>query len=139
MNIDDKKRFAVLMHWLAKKYPLGRDDAGVEKVRTLTQDDLRDWFDALKDIRIERLEWGAKYLYGHSKFFPRPPELREAAEKAPSTVVPAIKYQEKKALPSPEQREEQKRIHEEGARKLRESLEELNSKYGTSIQVGEGS
>jgi len=81
----DKQRFATVMNWLARKYPLvrGKGATREEVPRELSKQDLADWFEVLNDLHIERIEWGAKWLFGHSRFFPKPADLREAAEQAP--------------------------------------------------------
>jgi hypothetical protein len=81
----DKSRFATVMYWLAEKYPLikGKGAIREEVPRELGRKDLGDWFESLKDLHIERIEWGAKWLFGHSRFFPKPADLRDAAEQAP--------------------------------------------------------
>lgn len=98
MRDADKARFAAVMYWLAKKFPVtkGRGATREEVPRELTRADLADWFEALKDLHIERIEWGANWVFGHCKFFPKPAELRDAAEQAPPPKLPA--------LPAPELR-----------------------------------
>lgn len=90
MTESDRKRFAVLMYWLARKYPVGRDPQGNDIPKKMTAEEINDYCNALFDLRIERLEWGAKYWYGHSKWFPKPAELREVAERAPASVVASL-------------------------------------------------
>lgn len=85
MTDADKIRFATAMNWLARKYPLikGHGSTREEVPRELSRQDLADWFEVLQDLHIERIEWGVKWLYGHSRFWPKPADLREAAEQAP--------------------------------------------------------
>jgi hypothetical protein len=103
MRDADKARFATVMYWLAGKYPLtkGRGATREEVPRELTKEDLADWFEALQDLHIERIEWGAKWLFGHKTFFPKPGELREAAEQAPPPKVVALPAPENKLDQTP--------------------------------------
>ena len=86
MNDGDKARFAVTMNWLAEKFP--HKDG---QPRKLTKADLRDWFDALQDMNIDNIEWGAKHHFANGMFFPKPVELRAAAKLAPPRPVPPMK------------------------------------------------
>lgn len=103
MTDADKPRFAAAMNWLAGKYPLtkGRGVTREEVPRELGSQDLRDWFEALRDLHIERIEWGAKWLFGHSRFFPKPADLREASEQAPRPQLPALPAPEMKPDTTP--------------------------------------
>jgi len=85
MTESDKKRFSVLMYWLA-----GRMAAPGGKPKEINPPLLSDYFDVLKDIRIERLEWGAKHIFATERWFPMPVELRQAAMLAPSSVLPKL-------------------------------------------------
>ena len=85
MKDEDKPRFSILLFWLAKRMLV---QGG--KPREITPDLIADWFDALQDVRIERLEWGAKRLFATEKWFPVPMELRAAAMLAPSSVLPKV-------------------------------------------------
>jgi hypothetical protein len=82
MEKERRKRFVVMLNWLAEKYP--RDGAP----RVLTTSEQADYYNALKDVHIARLEWSAKWGFGHWEFFPKPCNLREAAEKAPALLIP---------------------------------------------------
>jgi hypothetical protein len=103
----DKQRFSVVMFWIAQRMAAPGNKPKV--VDTKLQ---RDYFEALSDIRIERIEWAAKHLFKTSTWFPMPVDLRAAAMLAPSTVFPAITLNQK-ALP--EFTEQQ---HEEAAKNL---------------------
>ena len=93
---DDKKRFSVVMHWLAsfmkeagglpKKLLIEADPvAGTPRI-----DVIASYYSVLNDIRIERIEWGAKHLFKTTTWFPNPPAMRVAAMLAPSSVLPAL-------------------------------------------------
>jgi len=82
---EDKKRFSVVMYWLA-----GRMKGQGGKPVDITPDFQRDYYEALDDIRIERIEWAAKHLFKTTTFFPMPNEIRPAAMLAPSTVLPSL-------------------------------------------------
>lgn len=93
---EDKKRFSVVMHWLAsfmkeagglpKKLLIAADvDTGTPKI-----DVIASYYSVLSDIRIERIEWGAKHLFKTTTWFPMPQAIREAAMLAPSSVLPAL-------------------------------------------------
>jgi len=127
MDRERKKRFAVLLNWLAEKYPLDKAP------RVLSTTDMADYYAVLADIRIERLEWGAKWIFGHCRFFPKPAELRDAAERAPATVIPQ--------LPKPRTQigevilpEERQRQEAEGQEKVKEILRGLHEKFGPSAR-----
>jgi hypothetical protein len=71
MNDGDKQRFAVAMNWLADKFPLPSMEP-----RTLTKEDLRDYFDALKGLSIQSLERAVKLAFQECRYFPKPVDLR---------------------------------------------------------------
>ncbi len=88
----DRSRFAAALNWLAGKYPLRLNGEMVP--RRLPREDLHDWFLALRDVHIERVEWAVRYHYGHSEFFPGPAKIREwAALAPPPTALSAPKGQ----------------------------------------------
>jgi hypothetical protein len=82
---EDQKRFSVVLYWLAKR--MSAPGGLPKKIDTDVQ---ADYFEALEDIRIERLEWAAKYLFKTTIWFPAPPDIRAAAILAPSSVLPAL-------------------------------------------------
>lgn len=112
MDKNRKKRFGVLLYWLAEKFPKAVGP------RVISKSDLDDYYEALADIRIERLEWAAKWIFGHSRFFPRPAELREAAGMAPASVVPTLPIRNQAQIGdiSPEQ---QKRMEAESKERIK--------------------
>jgi len=125
------ERFCVAMYWLADKYPTQVDGKTIP--RKLTMDWLDDYFDAISDLSIERIEAGAKWHYGHSKFFPEHPgDLRESIE--------AIPYGKVASLPAPagdlEDPAEMETPHEEAMIRLTEILSRLNGRYDTKLEVG---
>jgi hypothetical protein len=120
MTETDRPRFVAAMNWLARKYPIRQ---GQELVpRKLPVEDLNDWFAALRDIHIERIEWAAKHHYGRSEFFPKPCNLREAAPLAPAPKGLPIKGQRQIA--------EQAEPTPESTRHWRQMLDELKLKMG---------
>ena len=125
MTEQDKPRFAAAMNWLSRKYPIvtGKGATREEVPRVLSREDLADWFEALRDLHIERIEWGAKWLFGHSRFFPRPPDLREAAEAAPPPKIVA--------LPTPEVRPDTT-PPEVRRQQITELLSRFEGKFGKS-------
>lgn len=108
------------MNWLAQKFPAS------QAPRILLRNDLADWFEALKDIRIEKLEWGARYLFAHNRFFPKPVELREASTMAPSSVIPQQAEQIKLAEITPS---------EIAKKRLNAIFEKLNAQYNTQLKA----
>ena len=93
---EDKRRFSVVMHWLAafmkeagglpKKLLIeANPDNGTPRI-----DVIASYYSVLSDIRIERIEWGAKHLFGKTTWFPMPEAMRSAAMLAPSSVLPAL-------------------------------------------------
>lgn len=81
---EDRAKFSVLLFWLADRMKsAGGLPADVDEL-------LGDYFNALADIRIERLEWSARHLFATQRWFPMPIDLREAAMLAPSSVLPAL-------------------------------------------------
>lgn len=82
-GMEDKRRFATLIYWLA-----GRMLAPGGRPRQVDNRLLADYYQALADCRIERLEWAARHIFATEKWFPLPVELRTAAMLAPSSVVP---------------------------------------------------
>jgi hypothetical protein len=125
MNEQDKKQFAVIMYWLADKFLMKNTP------RVLSKDDMRDYFYALNDIHIARIEWASRYIFGHNQYFPKPVEIRNAANMAPATVVPALPTKEPTTLIGevllPEERE---RLAQENRAKIRALLAELDEKFG---------
>jgi len=123
MDSADRARFSVVLNWLAGKYPLRK---GGELVpRELPAKELNDWFDALHDIHIERIEWAAKYHFGHSSFFPSPADLRHAAPMAPVPKMLPKKGQRQIAeapVPTPE-----------STRQWRQMLADLKRKMGVAV------
>ena len=93
---EDKKRFSVVMHWLAA---FMKEAGGMPKVLLIEADPvtgtpridvIASYFSVLNDIRIERVEWGAKHLFRTTTWFPMPQAMREAAMLAPSSVFPLL-------------------------------------------------
>lgn len=82
---DDKKRFSVVMFWMASR--LKAQGGQPQEIDSAFQ---RDYYEALNDIRIERIEWAAKHLFKTSIWFPMPNDIRAAAMLAPSSVLPAL-------------------------------------------------
>ncbi len=125
MTDEDKPRFVAVMYWLAKKYPLRK---GQEMVpRKLTTEDLADWFEVLRDVHIERLEWAAKYHFGHSSFFPAPADLRNWSPMAPTPKRLPLKDAKLIAeYPAPT---------DESRRKLQEVFDMANKTFGTRLRV----
>lgn len=116
MNKGDKARFAVVMNWLAEKFP--QKDG---QPRQLTKKELGDWFEALQDLNIDNIEWGAKHLFAHSLYFPKPLELRAATKLAPPRPVPPMKQLADLTPP------------EVARARLREIFERLDTRFGTSL------
>jgi len=134
MRDADKARFATVMYWLAKKYPVvkGRGTTREEVPRELTREELADWFEALQDLTIERVELGAKWYYGHKSFFPKPGELREAAEQVRLPPLPSLPQPERKPDNTPP---------DVRMRQVDELFCRLERKFGTSQRarrVGHG-
>jgi hypothetical protein len=123
----DRPRFSTVMVWLSKKYS---DFKGV--AHPFTEADQRDYFKALRDIPIEKIEWAADWHFGRSKYFPLAAHLREGAEKAPNHILPPAPA--KKQLEQIDFEVRRQHNHAE-AKKLSEALDELNRKYGTNISV----
>ena len=109
---EDKRRFSVVLFWLA-----ARMKAQGGQPQMIDTDFQRDYWDALNDIRIERIEWAAKHIFKTSIWFPMPKEIREASMLAPSTVLAAINLNQK-ALP-------EYTTYEDGAEKLQEIIDSL--------------
>lgn len=81
---EDRAKFSVLLFWLAARMAApGGKPKDIDEI-------LEDYFQALRDIRIERLEWGSRHIFATGRWFPMPVELREAAMLAPSSVLPAL-------------------------------------------------
>lgn len=121
MTNGDRQRFAVVMYWLAEKYPLERAP------RELSESDLEEYFRVLKDIRIERIEWAGWYWYGHEVFFPnKPADLRATALKAPPSVIPS---------PPPLVQLEDKTPPDVARARLQEIFNDLNSRYDTRLSA----
>lgn len=72
----DKQRFIEVIRWLCRKYPVDG------KPRPLpAREDLTEYFDALRDIRIDDLEAAQRWHYAHSEFYPSlPAALRRSVE-----------------------------------------------------------
>lgn len=72
----DKKRFLAVMQWLCDRYRDG------DVPRPLPpRSELAEYFDALRDLRIEDLEQAKHWHFGHSEYFPeRPAALRKSVE-----------------------------------------------------------
>lgn len=84
-SAGDKKRFSVVLFWLSKRML----SAGGQP-KQIDAPLQADYFEALRDIRIERIEWAARHLFATSQWFPMPVEMRRAAMLAPSTVLPLV-------------------------------------------------
>lgn len=111
----DRARFITAIVWLST-----RMKAQGGKPVNADADFQDDYYDALDDIRIERIEWAAKHLFKISTWFPMPHEIRSAAMLAPSTVLTAVTNNQ---AVIPEFTEEQ---HQDAAKKLDEILNGLN-------------
>lgn len=109
---DDAKRFSVVLFWLAKRMM-----APGGKPKVVDAELQEDYYEALSDIPIQKIEWAAKHLFAENTWFPMPKEIRTAAMIAPSSVMPQINLQQK-ALPSAT-------YYEDGSRKLQEILDSL--------------
>jgi len=120
MRDEDRQRFSVVMFWLAEKFPLGN------MPRRLSPKDVDDYYRALADIRIERLEWGAREWFAQEVFWPKPPELRRVANLAPSSVLPG--YVEPKQIPD-------LTPPDVAVSRLREIFRGLNEKFGTRLAI----
>ena len=86
-GLEDRARFNTVLVWLSKRMR----SAGGSPVE-IDADLQDDYFDALVDIRIERLEWAAKHIFKSRTWFPMPNELRDAAIFAPSTVLNSLPF-----------------------------------------------
>lgn len=118
-----KSRFAALMFWLANKFPQ-------EKLpRKLKLEDLDDYWLAIGKIKIERLEFAGRHWFANAGWFPRPAELRESANKAPSDVV----MQE--MIEQPEAGEEVLLSEEAAAVMFRDIYRQLGCKFELSSEV----
>lgn len=93
---DDKKRFSVVMYWLAT---VMKDQGGKPKEMVIPANPktgtpeisiIASYYHALSDIRIERIEWAAKHIFKTETWFPMPHRIRESAMLAPSTVFPEL-------------------------------------------------
>ena len=91
---EDKARFFTVLNWLATR--MAAVGGLPKKVDASLQ---ADYYEALEDLRIERIEWGAKHLFKTEVFFPMPKDLRAAANLAPSSVLAAIQMKEQVAIP----------------------------------------
>lgn len=116
---EDKKRFSVVMHWLASfmKEPGGLPKKLLIEANPVTGtpriDAIASYYSVLCDIRIERIEWGAKHLFKTTTWFPMPQVIREAAMLAPSTVFPVVDCQQPQVCEfTAEQVEEAKKAFE---------------------------
>lgn len=119
MTRGDDIRFATLMGALSVAFD-----------KELTEQKIDLYFEALADLRIEALEWAAKQVIRELVFFPKAKELRDYAGIAPRPRVPVVANQHQpllEDLPTPE----------EAKRLLRELVETLNGKFGTTFAVGE--
>jgi len=114
-GIEDKQRFSVVMFWMAKRMA-----APGNKPKEVDAELQRDYFEALQDVRIERIEWAARHLFKTSTWFPMPKEIRESAMLAPSSVLPPLPLNQT-ALP--EFTEQQR---EDASQKLDDILNGLN-------------
>jgi hypothetical protein len=86
---EDRAKFSVLLFWLAERMASpGGKPKDIDEI-------LEDYFQALADIRIERIEWGARHIFATERWFPMPVEIRDAAMLAPSSVLPALQNNQK--------------------------------------------
>jgi hypothetical protein len=93
----------------------------------------RLYFEALQDLPIDAVEWGAKAAIRELNFFPRAKELRDFAKMAPAKVWngPSFSTLQRAALPEPPMPVEKQRAL------IRGMAEELNSQFGTAFRVDE--
>jgi len=119
-NLNDVQRFAAAINWLGEKFP--RTVQGEPQPVKLSKSDMRDYFDALSDFRIEKIEWAAKEYFKAGKYFPKPVDLREYAKAAP-TIAPKKDQKLLDDLTPPEV----------ARQRLREIMEGLDSKFGTTL------
>lgn len=82
---NDYKRFSVLLFWLAKRM---KSSNGI--IEDIDTDLINDYYEALEDIVIERLEWASRHIFKTEVWFPEPVKLRQAALLAPSSVMPPL-------------------------------------------------
>ena len=84
MTDRDKKRFAVAMNWLALK--LAKDGEPTE----LTKEQLRDYFDALKNLTLFSVEKAVQNYFASATFrgFPLPGDIRKSVTETYSDCTP---------------------------------------------------
>lgn len=119
MNKEDMPKFAVIMNWLAEKFP---KEGAVKKVK---ESDLIDYYHALKDLHIEGISFSAKEYFKRTQFarFPIPGELRSLAAACPKGLLPQL--QERKLLESKEDRDRRYEQAHQNIKQVRIMLEGL--------------
>ena len=129
MKESERPRFVTAMVWLANKYPLGRDKQGVPLPRQLAQMELRDYFEALRDLPIEKIERGVAWHFSHSEYFPwLPASLRKSVEAAPPP--PRV------SLPAAAERKMLPETPPEVARsRLQAIFDTCNATFGTKLKA----
>jgi hypothetical protein len=81
----DRARFITVMVWLST-----RMKAQGGKPIDMNADLQDDYFEALEDLPIQKIEWAAKQIFRTETWFPMPEKIRAAAMIAPSSVMPKI-------------------------------------------------
>lgn len=97
MHQNDFDRFVKLLRQLAATYG-----------KKLTDDLTQGYWTALKDQPLERITMLAEFRMKHSKFFPKPAELRPAEERAAPSADGKFEQCEERAL---ENLEELRKVH----------------------------
>jgi hypothetical protein len=109
---EDRARFNTVLVWLSMRM---KAQGGLPiKLSPELQD---DYYQALNNLPIERLEWAARHLFSTKTWFPMPCEIREAAIQAPANVIPRV-ILEQKALPEAS-------YYEDGSKKLQSIIDSL--------------
>jgi len=120
-NLDDVRRFAAAINWLGEKFQ--RTVNGEPQPVRLSKPDMKDLFDALSDFPIQKIEWAAKEYFKEGKYFPKPRDIRELAKCAPAPQVENKPLRLLEDLTPPEEARE----------KLKEILQGLDDKFGTTL------
>lgn len=118
MTEADRKRFAAAMGSLGVAFDLA-----------VTAPRMGLYFDALRDLTIEAVEWAAKEVIRQEEFFPRAKRLRDYAAMAPRPKRPALA-----GTASVLMLEELTPVEEQRA-KWEEIKRTLNREFGTTFAV----